>query len=60
MVKPEYWIEAEEWICNFMADYGFTIYSAAFKVVGYEAWKYVPTEFYNFIHKGGISYDKWS
>lgn len=22
MVMPEYWIEAEEWICNFVADYG--------------------------------------
>lgn len=22
MVIPEYWIEAEEWICNFVANYG--------------------------------------
>lgn len=22
LVKPEYWIEAEEWICNLIADYG--------------------------------------
>lgn len=22
MVIPEYWIEAEEWVCNFVADYG--------------------------------------
>lgn len=29
MVKPEYWIEAEEWVCNFIADYGFTIFSVA-------------------------------
>lgn len=21
-VKPEYWLEAEEWICNFIANYG--------------------------------------
>lgn len=21
-VYPEYWIEAEEWVCNFLADYG--------------------------------------
>lgn len=21
-VRPEYWIEAEEWVCNFIADYG--------------------------------------
>lgn len=60
MVKPECRIEAEEWICNFMADYGFKIYSSAFKTVGYEAWKYVPQEFYNFINGGGISYDRFS
>lgn len=22
MVRPEYWLEAEEWICNYIADYG--------------------------------------
>lgn len=22
LVHPRYWIEAEEWICNFIADYG--------------------------------------
>lgn len=22
MVHPRYWVEAEEWICNFIADYG--------------------------------------
>lgn len=60
MVKPEYWIDAEEWICNFMSDYGFVIYSSAFKAVGFDAWKYIPQEYYNFIDKGGIPYDKWS
>lgn len=29
MVKPEYWIDAEEWICNFIADYGTLIFSIA-------------------------------
>ena len=29
MVKREYWIEAEEWVCNFIADYGMTIFSIA-------------------------------
>lgn len=29
MVKPEFWIEAEEWVCNFIADYGMTIFSIA-------------------------------
>lgn len=22
MVHPRYWVEAEEWLCNFIADYG--------------------------------------
>ena len=22
MVHPRYWVEAEEWLCNFVADYG--------------------------------------
>lgn len=27
MVHPEYWLEAEEWVCNFIADYGLLIFS---------------------------------
>lgn len=42
MVKPEYWIEAEEWVCNFLADYGFKIFSTAFSILGYDAWKMIP------------------
>lgn len=44
MVKPEYWIEAEEWICNFIADYGITIFSIAYSKLGYKAWMVVPPE----------------
>lgn len=29
IVKPEYWIDIEEWVCNFLADYGFMAYSIA-------------------------------
>lgn len=29
MVKPEYWIDAEEWVCNFIADYGYGIFQIA-------------------------------
>ena len=25
MVQPEYWVDIEEWICNFVADYGYEI-----------------------------------
>lgn len=44
MVYPEHWIDAEEWICNFIADYGFRIFSAAYDVVGYDALNYIPKE----------------
>lgn len=40
-VYPEKWIEAEEWLCNFLTDYGFKIFSTAYEVVGDEAWKFV-------------------
>ena len=33
MVKPRYWIEAEEFICNFIADYGLKIFTTAENVV---------------------------
>lgn len=42
MTYPEYWIEAEEWVCNFIADYGFQIFSAAYDILGDRAWLYVP------------------
>ena len=45
MTYPKYWIEAEEWVCNFIADYGFQIFSAAYDVLGDDAWLYVPYHF---------------
>ena len=44
MVLPEYWIEAEEWMCNFIADYGRQIYAAVYDILGDMAWLYVPGE----------------
>lgn len=44
MTHPENWIEAEEWICNFIADYGFQIFSVAYNLLGDAAWLYVPYE----------------
>lgn len=43
-VYPEYWIDAEEWVCNFIADYGFKIFSVAYSVMGKYAWLFVPQE----------------
>lgn len=45
MVKPEYWIKMEEFICNFLADFGFRIFRIAFSTMGYEAWRMIPQEF---------------
>lgn len=42
--KPEYWLESEEWICNFIADYGLRIFSSASKILGDKAWVYIPYE----------------
>lgn len=44
MVKPEYWIEAEEWVCNFIADYGLLIFNTVYKILGEEALYCIPNE----------------
>lgn len=49
MVYPEYWIEMEEFICNFLADYGFKVFKIAYKTMGYDAWKLIPSEFEKYI-----------
>lgn len=42
-VYPEYWILAEEWICNFIADYGSMIFSIIGEI------QLVPSEIESFI-----------
>lgn len=42
MVKPKYWLEAEEWLCNFIADYGRMIYGIVKDTFGAQALIYVP------------------
>lgn len=49
MVKREYWIEAEEWICNFLADYGQKIFEIAYDVLGVDAWRIIPYELDKFV-----------
>lgn len=44
MVKPECWMEAEEWVCNYIADYGEKIFNIFYQIVGEDAWKYVDRE----------------
>lgn len=49
MVYPEYWIDMEEFICNFLADYGLRVFKIAYKTMGYDAWKTIPAEFERYI-----------
>lgn len=49
MVLPEYRIEMEEFICNFLADYGFRIFEIAYQTLGYDAWKLIPRELEKFV-----------
>lgn len=34
MVKKQYWVEAEEWVCNFVADYSGMIFRIAQDLMG--------------------------
>lgn len=45
MVYPEYWIDMEEFICNFLADFGIKIFKIAYAQNGYAAWKQIPDAF---------------
>lgn len=38
-------VEAEEWACNLLADYGLTVLRAAYAAIGPLAWDYLPAEF---------------
>lgn len=45
MIRPEYWVEVEEWICNFVADYGYEIFQTANYILGDDNWTIVPKAF---------------
>lgn len=38
------WIDAEEWCCNLIADYGAEIFAKANSILGQAAWDFVPNE----------------
>lgn len=44
MVRSEYWIQAEEDICNFIADYGSYIFNKAKQILGISAINIIPRE----------------
>ena len=43
-VLPKYWVDAEEWVCNFVADYGMEIFNAAYDILGDKTIMSVPYE----------------
>lgn len=49
MVKPEYWLEAEELICNIIANYGWKIFQTAYDILGESALYYVTKELERFV-----------
>lgn len=48
-VKPNRRVEAEEWMCNLIADYGFEIFKTAYKLLGEKAWRVLPSELGRYI-----------
>lgn len=48
-VSPEYWIDMEEFMCNFIADYGLKIFQIAYELFGDDALKIVPIEIERYI-----------
>lgn len=44
LVPQRYWIIMEEWICNFIADYGLEVYKIAYHVLGDDTLDYIPYE----------------
>lgn len=49
LVKPEYWIEAEEWVCNLLADYAEVVVCTGYTVTGYEAINRVADAFNRYL-----------
>lgn len=48
-VSPEYWIDVEEFMCNFIADYGLKIFRTAYKLFGDDALRIVPSEIERYV-----------
>lgn len=43
-VPQRYWVVMEEWICNFIADYGLGVYKIAYHALGDDTLDYIPYE----------------
>lgn len=44
VVDRRFWVEAEEWVCNFIADYGRSIFLIASSFLGADALRILPSE----------------
>lgn len=44
MCYPEKWIEMEEWVCNFLANYGWQVFTQAYSILGMNALDILPGE----------------
>lgn len=44
MTYPECWVEAEEWVCNFIADYGMIIFNSMYSILGRDSLSYISSE----------------
>lgn len=41
VVKRRYWVQAEEWVCNFLMDYGLMVFSIASEIIGVDVVTFV-------------------
>lgn len=48
-VSPENWIAVEEFMCNFIADYGLRIFQTAYQLFGDDAIRIVPREIEKYV-----------
>lgn len=48
-VEPENWIDVEEFMCNFIADYGLKIFRTAYQLFGDDAIRVVPNQIEKYI-----------
>lgn len=43
LVEPDKWIDAEEFICNIISDYGLQIFDTAYQMFGDDSLLYIPS-----------------
>lgn len=48
-VPPEYWVDMEEFMCNFIADYGMKIFQTAYDLFGDDALRIVVNEIEKYV-----------